>query len=83
MAGATATDWGPSVNPPALSANVTVPGMEVFVDLAELIDVEAEIARKKQEMEKLAGFIAAKAKETGKQKLRRSRPARSRAKRTR
>ena len=36
--------------------------MEVFVDLAELIDVEAEIARKKQEMEKLAGFIAAKEK---------------------
>jgi valyl-tRNA synthetase len=36
--------------------------MDVFVDLAELIDVEAEAARKKQEMEKLAGFIASKRK---------------------
>ena len=62
MAGAMATDWGPDVKPPALSANVTLPGMEVFVDLAELIDVEAEIARKNQEKEKLAGLIAAKQK---------------------
>ncbi len=36
--------------------------MEVYVDLAELIDVPAEIARKKQEVEKLTGFIAAKEK---------------------
>jgi valyl-tRNA synthetase len=62
MAGATATAWGVNVNPPALSANVTLPGMEVFVDLAELIDIEAEIVRKKQELEKLTGFIAAKQK---------------------
>ncbi len=62
MAGATATDWGPDVKPPALSANVTLPGMEVYVDLAELIDVEAEITRKKQELEKLTGLIAAKQK---------------------
>ena len=62
MAGATAKAWGPDVQPPALSASVTAPGMEVFVDLAGLIDVEAEIARKKQEMEKIAGFIAAKQK---------------------
>jgi valyl-tRNA synthetase len=62
MAGASATNWGPNVTSPAISANVTVSGMEVFVDLAELIDVEAEITRKKQELEKLAGFIAAKQK---------------------
>jgi valyl-tRNA synthetase len=62
MAGAMPTAWGVKVNPPALSANVTLPGMEVFVDLAELIDVDAEIARKKQELEKLTGFIAAKQK---------------------
>ena len=60
MAGATATDWGPSVNPSALSANVTLPGMEVFVDLAELIDVDAELARKQQELNKLFALIAAK-----------------------
>jgi valyl-tRNA synthetase len=62
MAGATAKAWGPEVQPPALSANVTASGMEVFVDLAGLIDVEAEFARKKQEMEKLVGYIAAKQK---------------------
>ena len=47
---------------PGLSANVTLSGMDVFVDLAELIDVPAEIARKQQEVEKLTGFIAAKEK---------------------
>ncbi len=36
--------------------------MEVYVDLAELIDVPAEIARKQQEVEKLIGFIASKEK---------------------
>jgi valyl-tRNA synthetase len=62
MAAATATDMGPDVEAPPLSANVTLPGMEVFVDLAGLIDIEAEIARKRQEKEKLAGFITAKQK---------------------
>ena len=36
---ARATGWGPDVLPPELSANVALTGMEVFVDLAELIDV--------------------------------------------
>ena len=36
--------------------------MEVFVDLAELIDVEAEIAKKRQELAKLEQLIAAKRK---------------------
>ncbi len=62
MAGARATGLGADVEPPALSANVTLPGIEVFVDLAELIDIEAEIARKKQELEKLEGLIATKRK---------------------
>jgi valyl-tRNA synthetase len=50
--------WEPSPT----HVNVKLPGMDVFVDLAELIDVEAEIERKKQEVEKLAGFISAKEK---------------------
>jgi valyl-tRNA synthetase len=62
MANAKVTAIGPEVTAPALSANVTLSGMEVFVDLADLIDVPAEIARKKQEVEKLVGFIAAKEK---------------------
>jgi valyl-tRNA synthetase len=62
MANATAMDFGPEVVAPALSAHVTLTGMDVYIDLAELIDVPAEIARKKQEIEKLTGFIAAKEK---------------------
>ncbi len=62
MANARAADFGPSTAAPALSANVTLSGMDVYVDLADLIDVPAEIARKKQEVEKLVGFIAAKEK---------------------
>jgi valyl-tRNA synthetase len=62
MAGARPTALGPKVEAPALSANVTLPGLEVFVDLAELIDVEAEIARKEEELKKLEGFITGKRK---------------------
>jgi valyl-tRNA synthetase len=62
MAGAKAVAWGPDVKPPELSANVTLAGMEIFVDLAGLIDVEAEIARNTKELERLDGFIAAKEK---------------------
>ena len=62
MANARAVAFGPEVAAPPLSAHVVLPGMEVYVDLAELIDVPAEIARKKQEAEKLTGFIAAKEK---------------------
>jgi valyl-tRNA synthetase len=62
MAGATATAWGPQVQSPALSANFTAAGCEVFVDLAEHIDVAAEISRNEKEIEKIAGHIAAKEK---------------------
>jgi valyl-tRNA synthetase len=49
MANARAVAFGPEVAAPPLSAHVTLSGMDVYVDLAELIDVPAEIARKKQE----------------------------------
>jgi valyl-tRNA synthetase len=62
MAGATATAWGPQVQSPALSANFTAAGCEVFVDLAEHIDVAAEISRNVKEVEKLQEHIAAKEK---------------------
>ena len=60
MAGATATDWGPKVQSPALSANFTAAGCDVFVDLAEHIDISAEIARNEKELERLQGQIAGK-----------------------
>jgi valyl-tRNA synthetase len=62
MAGATATVWGPAVQSPPLSANFTAAGCEVFVDLAEHIDVAAEIARNEKEVEKLQAGIATKEK---------------------
>ena len=62
MAGARPLAWGPGVEAPALSVSVALPGMEIFVDLSNLIDVEAEAERKKQEVAKLDGMIAAKRK---------------------
>jgi valyl-tRNA synthetase len=60
MAGAKATAWGPNVQAPATSANFIVSGGEVFVDLAEHIDVDAEIARQIKELARLEGALAAK-----------------------
>jgi valyl-tRNA synthetase len=60
MAGATATAWGPSVEPPATSARLSLSVGELFVDLAGLIDVAAEIARNEKERDKLAGFVKSK-----------------------
>jgi valyl-tRNA synthetase len=62
MACARATGWGPEVSSPALAANAVSAGLEVFVDLADLIDVAAEIERKTKELEKLAGLVAAQKK---------------------
>ena len=60
MAGATATGWGPQVTPPPTTASALAGSTEVFVDLAGLIDVEAEKARQTKELARLAGAIAAK-----------------------
>ena len=62
MAGARATGWGPDVAAPALCATAALPWGEVFVDLAGLIDVEAEIARTLRECDKLRGLVAGKEK---------------------
>jgi valyl-tRNA synthetase len=65
MAGARATACGPKVSAPALSADTSLPGMEIYVDLADLIDVDAEIARKKDEGAKLEARVAAQEKKLG------------------
>jgi valyl-tRNA synthetase len=62
QAGAEATAWGPSVAVPETHAKFLAAGCEVFVDLAGLIDVEAETAKLEREREKLVGFVAAKEK---------------------
>jgi valyl-tRNA synthetase len=67
LAWARITACGPGVEAPPVSANVTLPGIEVFVDLADLIDVEAEVARKHQELKKLHALIAGKRKKLANQ----------------
>ncbi|MCA9099782.1 MAG: valine--tRNA ligase [Planctomycetales bacterium] len=62
MARARATEWGESVTPPVMSASFRCQGIEVFVDLAGLIDVEAEIARLEKSRTDLLGQIASKEK---------------------
>ncbi len=62
MAAAVAAEWGPQVQPPTLAAGAMASGMEVFVDLAGLIDVAAEIQRKKKELQRLESLIVAKQK---------------------
>jgi valyl-tRNA synthetase len=60
MAGAEAAGWGPHVTAPPTSTSDVVSGAEVIVDLAEYVDVHAEIARKSKELARLDGAIAAK-----------------------
>src|SRR5262249_45477558 len=63
MASAVLTDIGPDVQPPALSAHFTASGIDIYVDLAEHIEVEAEKSRKEKEMARYEQQIAAKEKQ--------------------
>lgn len=60
MSGAKGTGFGHEIVAPSLAGTVSLPGIDVFVDLAELIDVQAELAKKEKEMVKLEGFIKSK-----------------------
>ena len=51
---------GPDVQGPAGAATAGVLGCEIFVDMADLVDVDAEIVRLGRENDKLLGLIAAK-----------------------
>ena len=76
MANAQAVAFGPEVAAPPLNAHIAAAGMDVYVDLADLIDVPAEITRKKQDVEKLTGFISAKEKKLTNRELYRPCPGR-------
>jgi valyl-tRNA synthetase len=65
MANATATGFGPSVVPPPMSSKSAVSGMEIFVDMKDLIDVPAEIAKNEKEEQKLLGLIKGKEAKLG------------------
>jgi valyl-tRNA synthetase len=60
MANAASTGMGPSVTAPPMSSKSALPGMELYVDLKDLIDVDAEIAKNQQLEQKLLGLIKAK-----------------------
>jgi len=62
MANATATGLGPLVTPPATNATINREGMEVYIDLTDLIDVAVEIARNEKEEERLRNQITGKEK---------------------
>jgi valyl-tRNA synthetase len=60
MANATATGFGPQVDIPPTNAKTALAGMEIYVDLAGSIDVQAELVKNEQLEQKLLGFIKAK-----------------------
>ncbi len=62
MAVAEVLDVGPDVNLPAMAAKVAAAGCEVAVDLADLVDVKAELVRVTKDHEKLAALIEGKRK---------------------
>ncbi|HTQ38616.1 MAG TPA: valine--tRNA ligase [Pirellulales bacterium] len=63
MAGGVLTAIGPGVAQPPLSSNFTAKGAEVYVDMAQHIDVTAEISRNEKELAKFSQLIAAKEKQ--------------------
>ena len=60
LAGATCTGLGEKLTPPAMSAQVSVDGMAVSVDLGKFIDVPAEIARNEKIQANIVKQIAGK-----------------------
>lgn len=57
---AEAGEWGTSVEPPEIHATFSLAGIDVYVDLAGLIDVDAEIAKNEKEQANLEKLIASK-----------------------
>jgi valyl-tRNA synthetase len=62
MANASSTGFGPNVAIPPTHAKTALAGMEIFVDLKDFIDKEAELVKNLQLEEKLLGLIIAKKK---------------------
>ncbi len=69
LAQAQLSECGPDVQPPCTNATVQLADMGVFVDLAGLIDVDAEIERLEKQLERLTGMITGKEKKLGNQKF--------------
>ena len=65
MANATATAFGPQVSPAPTAGKTALAGMEIFVDLKDLIDVKAEEAKNEQLEQKLLSQIQGKQSKLG------------------
>ena len=60
MAASNLAEIGPSVEPPLLSSNATTASMELYVDVAGLIDIPMEIQKQKKDIEKYTKLIKSK-----------------------
>ncbi len=60
MANASSLGYGPNIVAPVPAANTILSGLEIFVDLAGLIDVSAETQRITKELEKIHAGIKSK-----------------------
>jgi len=60
MAGAAGTSWGPNIEIPEVHAHVPIEGMDVYVDLSQFLDVQAEISRNEKQLENLQKQITGK-----------------------
>lgn len=69
LARASVTAMGDDVQPPRTHAAVQLADMKVLVDLAGLIDVDAEKARLQKQQERLSGLIAGKEKKLANEKF--------------
>ena len=61
MAGAKNVGWGPEVTAPPTNAKINLSGLDVFVDLKDFIDIDAEIERNEKQRDKLTSLINGKA----------------------
>ncbi|MFA8019160.1 valine--tRNA ligase [Bremerella cremea] len=65
MANAKSSGLGQKVEVPETNATLTVGSMEIFVDLKDFIDVEAEIDRNEKQLSKLQQLVVSKEKKLG------------------
>ena len=69
MAAADLQEISDETKPPKINATIALPNMEIFVDLAGLIDVAAESKRLEKEQTRLQGTIVGKEKQLANEKF--------------
>ena len=65
MANSTVREMGPEITTDALTATISLPAMEIIVNLKGFLDIDAEIARQEKQEAELAKLIMAKEKKLG------------------